>query len=101
MKNCDACGKSKSFVSVGGAALCRECDPVVREQMNALRQAGKPVNVLHIARRLYKETYSGGNYLLRDYPDELWKRLQHQAIEEKCSVRDLILRAVDQYLASH
>jgi len=99
MKPCDACGKPRAGISMGGAMICRECDPDIRAEMARLRAEGKPVNVLHIARRIYKETYSGGNYLLRDYPEELWKRVQHRAIDENSSIRDIILKALEAYLA--
>lgn len=38
------------------------------------------------------------DYLLRNIPDELWRRAKHQAVDEKISLRDLILRAIRDYL---
>ena len=98
MKHCDACGSEKASLRMGGAVLCRDCEPRIREEMESLRAGGKPVNVLHIARRIYKESHSGGNYLLRDYPAKLWERAQHHAVSSKMSMRDLLLDAVEEYL---
>lgn len=98
MKFCDACGSPQSYVSMGGAMLCRNCEPEIRIEMDRLRAEGKPVNVLHIAKRIYRETYSGGNYLLRDVPQDLWTRAKHRAVDDGDSLRDLILKALHAYL---
>jgi len=98
MKLCDSCGSPKAFLGIGSASLCRSCEPEIRVEMDRLRADGKPVNVLHIARRIFKETHSGGNYLLRDFPAELWKQAEHRAIEDGGSMRDLILNAILKYL---
>lgn len=95
---CDACGKPQASISMGSALLCRECDPEVRAEMDRLRAEGQPVNALHIARRRYKEEFSGGNYLLRDYPEDLWNRLKHRAVDDGTSVREIILRAIEAYI---
>ncbi|MCU0601270.1 MAG: hypothetical protein MUC33_01255 [Desulfobacterales bacterium] len=83
---------------MGGAILCRDCDPVVRAEMDSLRAEGKTVNTLHIAKRIFRETHSAGNYLLRDIPDDLWKKAQHRAVDEKISLRDLLLKSLHAYL---
>jgi uncharacterized Zn finger protein (UPF0148 family) len=98
MKLCDACGSPKAMIGMGGAILCRTCEPDIRIEMDQLRAAGKPVNVLHIARRIYRETHSGGDYLLRDIPEELMLRAKHRALDEGGSLRDLILSALHAYL---
>lgn len=98
MKPCDSCGKPQAYISMGGSVLCRECDPIIRDEMEKLRADGKPVNVLNIARRRYKEEFSGGNYLLRDYPEELWQAARHRAVDEGLSMRDLILKSLRKYL---
>ena len=99
MKPCDACGNPKTYLSMGGAMLCRECEPEIHMEMDKLRAEGKPVNALHIARRIYRETHSGGNYLLRDVPQDLWNRAKHRAIDEGMSLRDMIFVALETYLA--
>jgi len=99
MNLCDACGKPvKGGIGMGGALLCRDCEPEIRIEMDRLRTAGKPVNVLHIAKRIYRETHSEGNYLLRDLPDDLWQKAKHRAVDDGDSLRDLILKALYAYL---
>jgi len=97
-KLCDACGSPKAFLGVGSASLCRSCEPEIRIEMDRLRAGGKPVNVMHIARRIFKETHSGGNYLLRDVPAELWQQAEHKAVDQGMSMRDLLLAALIKYL---
>lgn len=100
MNLCDACGKPlKGGIGMGAAMLCRDCEPEIRAEMDQLRAAGKPVNVLHIAKRIYRETHSGGNYLLRDLPEDLWQRVKHRAVDDGDSLRDLILKALHAYLS--
>lgn len=98
MKLCDACGNPKASIGMGGAILCRDCEPDIRVEMDALRQAGKPVNVLHIAKRIFRETHDAGNYLLRDIPDDLWVKAKHRAVDDGSSLRDLVLKAIHTYL---
>jgi hypothetical protein len=86
---------------MGGAMICRDCDAAVRAEMEALRGAGKPVNVLHIAKRMFRETNPVEGYLLRDIPAVLWARVQHQAINEGVSQREILLRALYEYLDTH
>lgn len=98
MELCDACGSPKAFLSMGGASLCRECEPGIRIEIDKLHAAGKPVNVLHIAKRIYRETHDAGNYLLRDIPNELWIKAKHRAVDDGDSLRDLLLKALHSYL---
>lgn len=96
---CDACGKPvKGGIGIGGAILCRQCAEDVRIEIDARRTQGKQVNAMGIARRMYRETYSAGNYLLRDIPKELWDKAKHRAIDDNVSVRDIILLALQKYL---
>ena len=100
MKNpCTACGSNVSpQVSMGGALVCRQCEPDIRERMEELREAGKPVNVIQIAKKYFRETHSGGNYLLRDIPEELWRRAKYRAVTDGTSLRDLVLKALYDYI---
>jgi len=99
MKKCDACGNSTNIgIGMGGAFICRQCDPDVREEIDKLREDGKAVNVAHIARRLYRETHSAGNYLLRDIPKDLWDAAKHRAVDENTNLRDLVLTSLKAYL---
>ena len=99
MATCDACGNPKVMISMGGAMLCRRCSADVRAEMDQLRAEGKPVNGLHIARRKFREEHSGGDYLLRDIPKDLWQAAKHRAVDEGSSLRDLLIEALRKYLA--
>lgn len=97
-RRCDACGRTGgAMVGMGGALICRQCDPDVRAEMDRLRAEGKPVNVMHIARRIYRETNCGGDYLLRDIPADLRAKADQKAADEGVSLRDLILSAIERY----
>lgn len=85
-------------IVMGGTLLCRQCEPIVAAEVDNLRSQGKPVYVAHIAHRIYKETYSGGNYLLRDVPEELWRKAKHRAADDDDSLRDVLLKALIAYL---
>jgi len=78
--------------------ICRQCDPDIRVEMDRLRSEGKPVNALHIAKRIFRETHSGGNYLLRDLPQDLLTKAKHRAVDDGDSLRDVILKALHTYL---
>jgi hypothetical protein len=88
------------MIGMGGSTICRQCDPDVRAEMDRLRANGKPVNVGQIARKIFRETHSAGGYLLRDIPEELWNRAKHRAVDDGCSLRDLILEAIETFLQS-
>ena len=97
-KLCDSCGTPNVSGSIGGAVLCRICSVTVAAEIEKIRETGKPVNALHIARKIYKKEHCGGNYLLRDVPIKLWDRAKHRAVDEGGSLRDLVLAAITQYL---
>ena len=97
---CDACGKPiKSGTGVGRAILCRTCLPDVLAEVERRREAGKPTDALSIARQIFRETHSVGAYLLRDIPAELWLAAKHKAVDEGLSLRELILKALQEYIA--
>ena len=97
-KFCDACGEKPGMIGMGGALLCRTCAKDVRVEMDALRAQGKQVNVMGIARRIYRETHSAGNYILRDIPEELKTKAQHAALDAGTSLREWILEAMREKL---
>jgi len=97
-KTCDACGSPKVSGSIGGAALCRTCTEDVRVEIDSLRAAGKSVNAIGIARRIFRESHSAGAYQLKDIPTELWDLAKHAAINKGISLRDLILNAIREYV---
>jgi len=96
-KTCEACGKPAA-IGLGGVLLCRTCHADVRAEIDDLRAAGKQVDAMRIARRMYKEQHSAGDYLIRDFPAELKAKARHRAIDEKTSLRDIILKALEKYL---
>ena len=101
-KPCDACGKPNANIGMGSAMLCRACAEEIRVEMDDLRSQGKQVNVLGIARRMYRETYSAGNYLLRDIPKSLWDRgktyISINNPGDGKTLRDITLESLDEYL---
>ena len=83
---------------MGGATICRRCEPDVTAEINRLRTEGKLVSAIAIARSIFRETYSAGNYLLRDIPEELWVAAKHKAVDENLNLRELILKALQEYV---
>jgi hypothetical protein len=53
-----------------------------------------------MARKMFREEYSTGNYILRDIPRELWDAAKHRAIDDGVSLRELVLTAIQAHLAS-
>jgi len=99
MMMCDACGKPiKGGTRVGRATLCRTCLPDVMVEIERMRAEGKPTDALTVARQIFRETHSAGSYLLRDIPAELWTAAKHKAVDEGLSLRELILKALQEYL---
>ncbi len=100
MRICDACGKQiRGGTGVGRATLCRTCLPDVMAEIERLRAEGKPTDALTIARRIFRETHSAGSYLLRDIPEQLWTAAKHRAVDEGLSLRELLLKALQEYIA--
>jgi hypothetical protein len=99
MSNCAACGKdTRGGISLGGTLLCRECAADVEIEIERLRTDGKPVNISHIARKIFKESCTPGGYMLRDIPQELWDKAKHKAIDKGLSLRELILQSVKEFI---
>lgn len=99
MRKCEACGTTKNVTgSLGGVILCKVHMDDIDAEVTALRAEGKQVNVMGIARRMFREQYSTGNYILRDIPAELWDRAKQRAFDDGVSLRELILEAVDKHL---
>lgn len=96
---CAACAKPvKGGIALGSTLLCRQCEPEVSLEIDRLRTEGKPVNASHIAHRIYKETHSGGNYQLRDIPEDLWNKAKHRAVDDGDSLREVVLKSLHAYL---
>lgn len=100
MRKCEACGTTKNvYGALGGVMLCKEHYADIMAEVDALRAEGKQVNVSGIARRMFREQFSTGNYILRDIPQELWDRAKHKAVDDGVSLRELILTAIDAYVS--
>jgi hypothetical protein len=84
---------------MGGATVCRSCEPDVTAEINRLQAAGESVSAIAVARKMFREKYSAGNYLLRDIPEELWTAAKHKAVDKDMDLRELILDAVREYVS--
>jgi hypothetical protein len=101
-RKCDACGEElKGGFSLGGTLLCRVCRADVTAEIDATRAAGKQVNAMGIARRMYREKNDTLNYNFRDIPEAMMQELREAACREKCTVRDIMLVAISQWLAKN
>jgi len=99
MRQCAACGTTKNLgPSLGGVLLCRDHYHDISAQVDQLRAEGKQVNVAGIARQMFREQFSTGNYILRDIPKELWDAAKERAFKDGVSLRELILTATQTYL---
>lgn len=98
MKPCDVCGQ-QAMMSIGGAVLCRAHYEDVVAEIDALRAQGKQVNAAGIARRMYRELNESSNYMFRDIPKDLMDAARHRAVDDNCSVREVILSALRSYFA--
>ncbi len=98
-RQCAACGTTKNLgPSLGGVLLCRDHYNDISAQVEQLRAEGKQVNVAGIARQMFREEFSTGNYILRDIPKELWDAAKHKAVDNGISLRELVLTAVQAYI---
>ena len=100
MRQCEACGTTQNLGSLGGVLLCRAHMADIQAEVEALRADGKQVNVMGIARRMYRETNGANTYLLRDIPDNLTVSAKRRALEQGISLRELILDALRAYLVN-
>lgn len=78
--------------------LCKAHMADIEAEVMTLRASGKQVNVMGIARQMFREQYSTGNYILRDVPSELWDAAKRKAFNDGVSLRELILEAVQEYV---
>jgi hypothetical protein len=97
---CAACGTDQNISgSLGGVLLCRDHYQDILTEVETLRGQGKQVNVAGIARRIYREQFSTGNYTLRDIPSGLWDRVKMRALTDGVTAREVIFEALEVYLA--
>lgn len=96
---CEACGTTKNIHGVlGGVMLCKEHYTEINATAQKALSQGKQVNIMGIARQMYREQYSTGNYILRDIPAELWDKAKHKAVDEGVSLREIVLSALEKYV---
>jgi len=99
MRLCDACGTDvKGGFGIGGALLCRSCAVDVRAELDAGHAAGKSVNAMGIAKRMFRADNDTSDCKIRDMPQGLWDQAKHRAITDGISLRDLVIIALSKYL---
>lgn len=94
---CDRCGSPETRVCIGSALLCSVCAVDIQSEIKEMRKKGKPVNVIHIARKHFKENFGGGTYILRDIPADLELQWKERALKDRCNQRDILLAAMFDY----
>ena len=58
MRTCNACGKPVVVgISMGGARICRSCEPQIKAEINRQWAEGKPISVMAIARKMFRENH--------------------------------------------
>lgn len=91
-RTCAACGAPvQGGMSIGGTLLCRDHAEDVRTEIDKIRAEGGRPNAAGIARRMYRETYSAGNYLLRDVPKELMDAIKADSFAKGIDARAWML----------
>lgn len=101
-RKCAACGAKTNVVfALGGVLLCREHFQEVSARLEQMRREGKQGNAAGIAREMFREQYATGDYILRDIPRDVWNRAKHRAVDDGHSLRELVLKAVQEYLHRH
>lgn len=99
MRKCEACGTTKNLgPSLGGVLLCNAHYHDILAQVEQIRAEGKQVNVAGMARQMFREQYSTGNYIFRDVPKELWDNVKRIAFDKGISIRELLLVATQEYV---
>jgi len=93
---CDACGSTKpNLISVGSALLCRKCEAAVMAIVNEKRESGENrVSVLAEARKIFREQYSGGDVIIKDFPADLKAATKTAADKAGMSMREYILQCI-------
>jgi hypothetical protein len=96
--SCSVCGQ-RGLISMGGVLLCRDHAEDVRIEIDRLRAEGKPVSVVGIARRMYREAVGGTSVIvLKDFPEALKERAKLRAVRDKTNIRELALIGLEREL---
>lgn len=48
VQSCDICGQSRPISYIGRAKVCRDCEPALKAEIDAIRAEGKPVSAVAI-----------------------------------------------------
>ena len=96
MKFCAGCGDILSGgIALGNTILCTPCADIVQDHILVLREEGKPVNVIHIAKKMFRGINGDGtSYILRDLPRKIWGEAKAKAFAQNQSMRDFLLESV-------
>ena len=95
MRMCDACANTRAYEV--GRAILFALPSDLWWRIERLREEGT-TDALAVARQIFRETHSAGSYLLRDVPEELWTAAKHRAVDEGLNLRELIMKALQEYL---
>jgi len=99
---CAACGRYVETKPIGKAQVCADCAERVNALIKATREDGAPVNVAHVAKRLFVQrrlVHSGKpSIFVQDIPGELAGLLADRAAKMQMSEREIILSALWEYL---
>lgn len=98
---CDACGRLRDCISISDAWICPICESDIRAEINRLAQLQNkkyPINVLALVKQYFLNHHDSGSYQLRSIPRELKLAVQHQALDEGLTLRELIFKALEEYL---
>jgi len=97
---CEACGKTVlGGVSMGGILLCKQCDADIQDEIEQLRAEGKSVNVMRIARRMYRESHTRSQITINLQP-ELIDQVDIKARDEGRSRSNMAAELIKRQLAA-
>ena len=87
-------------IIIGGIVVCRQCEPILRERIDAIRQSNPnaTISAAKLAREIYNEQFAGSDYLLRTPPKDLMDAVKHRAVDDGDSIRDIIIKALRAYV---
>ena len=99
---CEACGKIVSCAPIDGAQICEACAPAFRDALAAARSGGawgRARDAHFIARNMLRQVGGTTQLMLRDVPKPVMQALKQKALNNETTVRELVLAAVEKYIA--
>lgn len=92
---CKACGRLRPYVLLEeGIPICKICEPDIRAEIEKY----KDVNIATLVKQYFRDHHNGKDYPLRDIPQDLKLAAQHRALDEGLTLRELIFKALEEYL---